>query len=444
MSAWVWSTVTIQSLLDNKTGKWIRVLNSLIRDYPELMYVGLFLPNYFKDGWKFKSELTYAEQKTLSFKNIWALESDMTINANEVTWYEAGMILEEALITANVTVSDNEFVISADKVKHFKVGDVIIKKPKLWGTTPQLQAEITAINTGTNTITLDASTTAQIWDRVLLAYSITTYGAQVARWVSKWDVAPVTTYFQTFGESVSFNSNELNKTYLLESAMEFVKSKFSVAINSSNNRFAKAFYFARNISWTRSETQGLENVIAGLETTYWAGTHIIDFTGITDSKAKVKKLVQTINLFNSAPIYNWVESPTFFVNDLFITNLSELMFDMGNQIPLNNKTIEFGLQSYKSVYFKNVEFIVSHTLNRIEQDTAVAYVFPKHLVTFKTPEYQSVTDTWVLVKTKVWWYEILKMPQVSVDVVEYTAQMRIANVFGWQSMRNTYGKIVNF
>jgi hypothetical protein len=69
------------------------------------------------------------------------------------------------------------------------------------------------------------------------------------------------------------------------------------------------------------------------------------------------------------------------------------MFDMGNQIPLNNKTIEFGLQSYKSVYFKNVEFIVSHTLNRIEQDKAIAYVFPKHLVTFKTPEYQSVTDT---------------------------------------------------
>jgi hypothetical protein len=36
------------------------------------------------------------------------------------------------------------------------------------------------------------------------------------------------------------------------------------------------------------------------------------------------------------------------------------------------------------------------------------------------------------------------MPQVSVDVVEYTAQMRIANIFGWQSMRNTYWKIVNF
>lgn len=439
----VGSTVTIQSLLDNKTSKWIKVLNSLIRDYPELMYVGIEMPNYFKDGGKFKNELTYAEQKTISFKNIGSLEADMTISPNQVTWYEAGLILEEASVTQAEAVATDTFKVSADKIKFFKVGDVILKKPKLGGTSPQVQAEIITVNTVANTIELDTTTTAEVGDRIVLAYNLITYGSEISRGVSKGDVAPVTVNFQTFGESVEFNSQEINQTYLLESAMEYVKSKFSVAINMSNNRFAKAFYLARNVAGSRSETQGLDNVVAELEAKYGAGSHIIDFTGVTDAKAKVKKLVQTINYFNTAPLYNGVESPTFFVNDVFITNLSEIMFDMGNQISLDNKTIEFGLQSYKSPFFKNVQFIVSHTLNRLETDKSVAYVFPKHLVTFKTPEYQSVNETGALVKTKVGGYEVLKLAQTSVDVVKYTAQMRIANVFGWQSMRASYGKLIN-
>jgi len=68
---------------------------------------------------------------------------------------------------------------------------------------------------------------------------------------------------------------------------------------------------------------------------------------------------------------------------------------------LKEKEIEFGLQSYSSPFFRNVQFIVSHTLNRLEPVNSVAYVFPKHLVSFKTPEYQSVTETGALVKTPV-------------------------------------------
>jgi hypothetical protein len=46
-----------------------------------------------------------------------------------------------------------------------------------------------------------------------------------------------------------------------------------------------------------------------------------------------------------------------------------------------------------------------------------------------------------LVKNKVGWYQVLKMPQNSVDVIKYTAQMRIANIFAGQSFSNSYGRI---
>lgn len=436
-------TTTIQSLLDKKTKKGLLVFNSFIRDYPELMYVGLYMPNYFKDGGKFKTSLTYQEMKTLSFKNIGSLESDMTINANEVTWYEAGLMLEEALVTQTEAVATDTIKISSDKVKFFKAGDVIVIRPKLGGTSARVQAEILAVDSIANTIQLDTTVTVEVDDSVVLAYNLITYGTEISRGVSKGDVTPVTSYFQTFGESIEFNSNEINQTYLLESAEEFVKSKFATAINMSNNRFARAFYLGRNIPGARSETQGLDSVIAELESRFGAGSHVIDFAGVTDAKAKAKKLVQTINYFNAAPLYNWVESPTFYVNTSFISNLSEIMYDMGNEIRLDNKTIEFGLQSYSSPFFKNVQFINSHVLDRLEPNRSVAYVFPKHLVTFRTPEYQSVGENGALIKTKVAWYEMLKIAQTSVDIVKYTAQMRIANIFGWQTVKASYGQIIN-
>ena len=56
----VQSTVSIQSVLTQVTNKGLQVMNSWIRDFPELMYVGLYLPNYYKDGGKLKrGGLTY-------------------------------------------------------------------------------------------------------------------------------------------------------------------------------------------------------------------------------------------------------------------------------------------------------------------------------------------------------------------------------------------------
>ena len=71
------------------------------------------------------------------------------------------------------------------------------------------------------------------------------------------------------------------------------------------------------------------------------------------------------------------------------------MFDMGNTFTLQDKQIEFGLTSYSSPFFRNVQFITSHTLNKLEPYRSRSYVFPKNLVTFKTPEYQSVNEAGV-------------------------------------------------
>lgn len=435
-----WASITIQSLLDVVTPKGVQVINAWVRDYPELMYVWLDLPNYFKVWGKMMKELTYKEQTKINFKSLGALESDMSINANEVRWYEADLYKEEAEITAAVAAGTVINVSVADALL-FKVGDMIVIKPYDGGSTATQQREITAIDPNNGNITLDAAVTVAINDRIIFLYNLITYGTEIDRDVEKGKVTPLTTYFQTFGKSMEFNSNEINQNYVLETAQSFVTSKFAVAINVCNNNFAKAWYLARNISGVKSETQGIEAVIQEIETRDGAGSAIIDFSGVAAGQAKAKKLIQTINKFNSAPVYNGNEVPTFFVNDTFITSLSEIMFDMGNTFTLQDKEIEFGLTSYSSPFFRNVQFITSHTLNKLEPYRSRAFVFPRHLVTFKTPEYQTVNEMGALVKNVVWGYQVLKMPQTSVDIVKYTAQMRIANIFAWQTFPNSYWRI---
>lgn len=443
-----WTEITTISSLLDKT-KTLQVINAWIRDYPELMYVGLYLPNMYSDWGKMKTKLTFAEQKQLWFKALGSLESSMSINQNEVTWYEAWLYLEEATITAPSTAV-NTVTISPSESLLFKKNDVVLVKRWLGSTTVEKQLRITDVNNTTWVITLESAVTCAVNDRLVFAYNLIWHWMEITRWVNEGNVVPVKTYFQTFWESMEFDSNDLNQTRLLIDAQEYVKSKFSVAINSCNNRFAKTFYLWRNMasvwltSWlgTSAETQWLNAVIEEIEWRDWVGSAIINFSSVTDSKAKAKKLVETINKFASAPVYNGWEVPTFYVNATFISKLSEIMFDMANYMTLKEKDIEFGLQSYSSPFFRWVQFIVSNTLNRLEPNKSVAYVFPKHLVTFKTPQYQSVNEMWALVTNKAWWYNVLKIAQVSPEKVKYTASMRIANVFAWQSFKNTYWMII--
>lgn len=439
------STTTPQSILDNVTQKGLQVINAWIRDFPELMYVGLYLPNYYKDGGKMKrGTLTYAEQKSLNFKSIGSLETDMTINKNEVVWYEANSFIERASITAANVTADPTVEVSATQIKFFAAGDVVVVKPGVGSSTPEVQATVLTVNTTTNVVTLDTNVVCAIGDILMFAYNLIEHRTEISRGVADSDVTPVRVYFQKFGGSFDFDSQEINQARLMVDAQEYVKSKFSIVINRSNNNFARAFYLGRNIAGAKSETQGLDALIAEKEARDGVGSAIIDFTGVVAGKAKAKKLVQVINKLCTAPVYNGNEMPTFYVNYEFITNLSEIMFDMGNQYNLQDKAIDFDLTEYSSPYFKNVKFIVSHTLNTLHPTKSIAYAFPKHLVTFRVPEFQSVDANGALVKTQATGYSVLKMPQTSVDYVKYTAQMTIANIFGGQTFENTYAKLINF
>ena len=445
MATAAWATVaSYQDIIDNATKKGLQVINPWIRDFPELMYVGLYIPNMYKDGWKLKrGKFTYAEQKAMNFKSIGALETDMVIEKNAVTWYEASAYADSAAITADNT-TDPTIAIDPAKTKYFEVGDVCVVIPGPGSSSTRTQFEITAINKGTGAVTSDVNLTVSATnkDRIQFAYNLITHGTKVERGTSDEDVTPVRVYFQKFGGSVKFDSQDLNVARKFVDAEQYVAGKFSQVINRSNNNFARAFYLGRNIGGTRSETQGLDHVIA--ERTANGLTSIVDFSAISDAKAKAKKLVETINLASSAPVYNGSEVPTIYCNTTFITNLSTIMYDMANTFHLVEKEIDFALQAYSSPFFRNVQFIVSNTLNNLEPNQSIAYVFPKHLVTFRAPEYQSVAENGTLIKTNATGYAVLQQPKTSVDITEYTAQITLANVFAGQTYSNTYLKITWF
>lgn len=439
------SVTNVQTILDNVTSKGLQVINAWIRDFPELMYVGLYLPNVYKDGGKMKRGwLTYADQKALNFKSIGSLETDMTINKNEVVWYEAWAFTDNALITAANVWASVDVEVSADKISYFVAGDVVVVKPWIGSTTPEVQATVSSVDTPNHHVVLDTAVVCAVDDVLMFAYNLITYKSEITRWVNDNDITPVRVYFQKFGWSFDFDSQEINQSRLWNDAQEYVRSKFSMVINRSNNNFARAWYLGRNTSGATSETQGLNALIAEKEARDGTGSAIIDFAWVLPGKPKAKKLVQVINQLCTAPVYTGSEVPTFYCNYEFITNLSEVMYDMGNFYNLQDKTIDFDLTEYSSPYFKNVKFIVSNTLNTLYTNQSVAYAFPKHLVTFRVPEYQSVNESGALIKTQSTGYSVLKMPQTSVDYVKYTAQMTIANIFGGQTFANTYAKLINF
>lgn len=438
------STTTINSVLEKVSKNGIQTINAWIRDFPELMYVGLYLPNMYKDGGKLKrGGFTYAEQKALAFKKIGSIEADMTVNKNEVVWYEAGAYVESATITADSAAVATVEVSPAESA-YFKAGDVILVRPGVGSLTAVQQVEVTAVNTTTGVLTVSAAVTCDIDDTVQFLYNLIEFGTEINRGVHDENVTPVRVYFQRFGGSVEFDIEDINQSRLMVDAQEHVRSQFSKVLNRSNNNFARAWYFGRNVAGTKSETQGIEAVIQEKEARDGVGSAIVDFTGVAAGKDKADKLVETINALCSAPVYTGSEVPTFYVNNKFITELSRITFDMAETFTLNEKTIDFGLTAYSSPYFRKVEFVVSHVLNNLYPETSIAYAFPAHLVSFKTPEFQTVAENGALVKTSVGGYQVLKMPQVSVDKVKYTAQMTLANIFAGQTFKDTYKKIVGF
>jgi hypothetical protein len=73
-------------------------------------------------------QLTYKEQKAINFKSIGALEADMSVNANEVIWYEAGLYKEEAELVADIAALAVVEVLPTN-TQFFKVADIVVVKP---------------------------------------------------------------------------------------------------------------------------------------------------------------------------------------------------------------------------------------------------------------------------------------------------------------------------
>jgi len=445
----VGTVTTPQSVLDNVASKGLSIIAPFIRDYPELMYLGLDNPNRFDNGGKFMNKLTYAQKRALGFKKIGAIESDMTVGKNEVYWYEVGLFTETSEVVADVTAGTT-FEIPAEDMKYFAAGDVIAIRPAIGSAGVAAQVEISSIDVANDTITVDTAVTVKEGDTIVYVYTTIEECEEITRGAADDEMTPVKSYFQRFGGSVEFKTCDINQKRLVLDAQEYVKSKFSTVANRSNSNFANAFYLGRNKAGSKSETQGLDHVVNGKETRDGAGTAIIDYSTLTALDTPRKRLfhlVKILNDANSAPVYKGNEVATMFINDTMVTQLTEDLMDYKDGLggyELKENTIAFGLPKFTSPFFKNVEFIVSHTLNKLEPYRAVGYIMPKHLVTFKVPEFMSVDANGTLTRTMANGYSVLKLPQTSVECVKYQMLMIIANIFGGQTFPNTYKKIINY
>lgn len=438
----IWSAVKVSTLLDNVTPKGVPFVAAWVRDFPALSYVGFNTTNMYQSGGTMqRGSVQYTNDTNLKFKAISSIETDMTIGRNEVTWHELWLILEESTLTSSPSAATT-FTVDPDTIRYFKVDDVVRIAPDKGSATAIQQTVITNVNTSTDTITVADAVTASSGDRLLKEYNLIQHGTEISRGVETGDATPVTVYFQKFGESVEFDVLDINQTRYFEDAKAYIDGKFKLAMAVVNNNIARTWYSGRNVSGNKSETQGLDHVIATAESSFGPGSAIIDMSGITNPKDKAKKLVQIANYANSAPVYNGNEGPTVFCNHEFITALSEIMVDMSNHFQLSEKAIDFGLTSYSSPYFRNLSFITDQTLNREHPYDSVAYFFPKHLVWFKTPEYYDVDSNGVLVKTQVGRFNVLEIPRNNDDIRKYTMSLRLANIFAWQTFKGAYLKVI--
>lgn len=443
----VWTPISVQWLLDNTTTKGIPIIAPFIRDYPELAYLWFDNPNRFDNGGKWQKQLTHAQKRSIPFKKIWMLESDMSVEKNAVTWYEVWAYTECSEVVTAATAS-NTIEISPDDLKYFTIWDIIVIRPAAWSAWVAAQVEITNIDIANNKLTVDVPVTVVPGDLVVFGYNVVEECQKPTKCSQDDMMTPMKVYFQRYGGCVDFKLCDINTKRQFLDAKSIVSSKFATVTNRNNSEFAKSFFLWRNIPGTKSETQGLDCVIADREAAN-PGSSLYDFStmGLTSAESRLLRLQKCISIANTAPVYTGSQGPTIFVNHEMINRLQEdlMQFRKGlGWFDLTDNKMCFGMPSFCSPYFKSATFIVSHTLNKLEPSRAVAYMFPGHLVWFKSPEYASVDSNGVLQKHNPNGYTIMKQPQTSPECVEYTMLMIIANIFGWQTFANTYKKITNY
>ena len=433
-------TTTVIAELDKKTKNGLIIVNEWIREFPELAYFGLDTLNIVRNGGKLdKGGLTFEQAKLVSFKSIGSLEADMTIEKNEVVWYEVGRYAERARVTAAVTAGTN-ITLDAEGIKYFAVDDVVVTARGPGSTSARAQVKVTAVNTTTNVITVDSPVTLVVGDFVVFSYNLITYRQPITREAAGMDATSLRSYFQQFGQRVSFDQQDINQTRLLVDADNYMKYKFAAATSIMNNNMARAFFNGRNISGSQSETMGLETVIAEGQARF--GTSLINLSGVTTTKDKIKAISEVVNDATKANVYNGNEQPMAIINTAAVSEMMDYSFDLANQFKFNEMEIEFGMIAYKTPFFRNLTMLVSSTLDRLYPNQAVMFLVPKHLIAFRTPMYESVDENGTPIKTNSGVIHVHKQPQTSRDYVEYDLSYRLANIFGGQTIEHAYKKII--
>lgn len=430
-----WSAVALSTLLETQAGKNIYVVTSVIRKYPLLAYLWFNIPNNYKQA-ILDDKLTYEEAGKINFKEIGNIRPTMSEDGSKVTWYEAQSFANAQEIASNTVWWSEELVVLTD-VKGFAVWDVVLTVPATWSVWTRVQAKITAINSGTKTITLNADASVKAWDKLLFLYPSFTFNTKVERTVADDDATPITTYFQKFGWSLSYNIQDLNKVYLFQDGKARIARKFSEVTNQAINNFAVTWYMWRNISGTTAETDGLERVIAE-KVANWES---VDITiSWANDAAKISAIQNMLAQACSAPVYMWGEQPTGIVNELMVWELSKLLQSSVVYNDFITKDIDWGLKAFSSPFYKGITFIVDQTLNVLYPNTTVWYLLPKHLVSFMTPTYDTPDMAGVQKTYTANGFKLIKQPTVTWDSQEFTLEMWIANIFAGQSYENSYMK----
>jgi len=430
--------ISVQSYLDeNVLGKNLRVISSIVRKFPMLAYFGFSIPNHYKDS-ILSDSLTYEEAQSINFKDIggW-IKPMMSKDGKSVEWYEVGAFGYSQAVDTTVSVAATSVVM--ESVKGFEVGDVVLFIPAV-GSVNWVRAtrEITAINT--LTLTLDSAITVDAGDTVKYLYSTHTAGAKITRGTSEDDGLRVTTYFQKYGWNFEYTQDELNTTYLFADTSRRVKNKLSETINLAINNFAYTFYYGRNVSGAKAETQGLETLLAE-KVANGETTVVRDWsTGLANDAAKVAAVMDFITSANTAPVYQGSEQPTFIANELMISALSQLLQSWVVYQQFVEKEIDWGIKVFSSPFFKNVSMLVDQSLNLLYPDTSVIYALPKHLVSFTTKMYDTPDVAGVVKTYNSNGFAVIPQPVVTNDVKEFTIEMWMANIFAGQTFTNSYMK----
>lgn len=432
--------VVTKDVLHKVLWKGVGFMTSYIREYPWFAYLGFWPANWYKmarniNGNQAGAMFQLENMQDAQFSKISKIESTLTEDGKKITWYEWDSFTTSSEVTAD-TVVGSETEIEVESVAGFAVNDYVRTIPAAWSAGTEAQFTVISINSVNKIITVNANANVVDGDKLMFVAPKLTLGNKVERTVADPDAKTVTTYFQKFGGSVELVAEDLNKTRLLTDVKTYISNEFNKPKMQILENIINTWFFGQNNGGTAPEAQGIVTVIAEREAR--GQTSKFDLSSKTTDKAKLEELQRILNLASTAPVYTGSEKPTVFCNTAFSSVVSGLFKHDVQYQNLSPKTIEYGLESLSTPYFRNINFIVLPEIDRIYGETTKAFVFPKELVSFRVPENELVNESGVAVKTQANRFSVIPQPIVTNDFREYTFEYKLANIFAGQSYDNAY------